>query len=107
MSYAKGRSTLRSEATAEDGRLEYRTIRYLERQGFRCIRSAGSPGPADVVAVNESGGLFVQVKANRRPSRAEIALLAVFPCPAGFKRIVHRWQDYGHEPEGFPVGETP
>ncbi|MBI2889954.1 MAG: hypothetical protein HYY13_04120 [Nitrospirae bacterium] len=94
MSYAKGR------------RLEYRTIRYLEAQGYRCIRSAGSHGAVDVVAVNGTGGLFVQVKANRLPSLDERETFAAYPCPPGFKRIIHRWRDYGKEPEAVDVGES-
>ena len=92
MSYAKGR------------RLEYRTMAYLETQGFRCIRSAGSHGPVDVVAVNGAGGLFVQVKSNRLRSPDERHNFAAFPCAPGFKRVVHRWRDYGKEPESVDVG---
>jgi len=42
---------------------EYRAIARLRRLNYLCIRSAGSHGPADIIAVSADGTRFViQVK---------------------------------------------
>jgi len=64
-------------------RLEQRASDQLEALGYYVLRSAGSHGPADLVALSTSGlnGIagphvrLVQVKANRPPSRAQRAEL--------------------------------
>jgi len=50
MSYKKGRS------------FEYRVRRYYEKQGYLVIRSAGSKGIADLVAIKGDEVLLIQCK---------------------------------------------
>jgi Holliday junction resolvase len=45
---------------------EYRAIARLRRQNFLCIRSAGSHGPADIIAASPNAERFViQVKSGK------------------------------------------
>jgi len=46
-------------------RLEYRVIERLRRDGFFCLRSAGSHSPVDIVAVRDGQVIFIQVQRNR------------------------------------------
>ena len=48
-------------------RLEYRAIELLRRRGWFVVRSAGSHGPADLVALSPTDGhpMLVQCKAGR------------------------------------------
>jgi Holliday junction resolvase len=52
---------------------EYRAIARLRRLNFLCIRSAGSHGPADLIAASPDGERFViQVKSgNAKPTQQE------------------------------------
>lgn len=43
-------------------RKEYDRIKYLEAQGYYCIRSAGSKGLFDIVALNKNEIILEQVK---------------------------------------------
>ncbi len=47
----------------------------LRQAGFLVIRAAGSRGPIDLVAINGTGVLLIQVKAERQASRDELAKL--------------------------------
>jgi Holliday junction resolvase-like predicted endonuclease len=80
-------------------RLEWRSRRWLEEMGYCVIRSARSGGPWDLVAVNDHEVLFVQVKANGWPERAELEAMAAWPTPPGTRRLIHRWDDYARSPQ--------
>jgi len=43
----------------------------LEKRGYRCIRSAGSHGPVDIVAIGPAHYLLVQAKTDGRCDPAE------------------------------------
>lgn len=92
-------------AARKGARNEWRTIRWLESQGYRCVRSAGSHGVWDVIALGADGVLLVQVKSNRWPSAKELALLHEFPVPTwwpegvSIRKVVHRWRDRQRVPD--------
>lgn len=47
-------------------RYEHEAIQLLEREGYQCIRSAGSRGPMDLIAFGHDRVLLVQVKSTKR-----------------------------------------
>ena len=79
-------------------RAERKTMAYLESMAFRCVRSAASLGPFDVVAIGTLGVLLVQVKANGYASAIELEAMREFPRPPGVVCQVHRWVDYSRLP---------
>lgn len=75
-------------------RFEYRVRNYFRKQRYTVLRTAGSKGPVDLIAIPEEGKdpiLFVQCK-NRRPTMAETAALRTFA-----ERAVRE------QPPGVPV----
>ena len=46
---------------------EIRTIREFEKQGYWCVRAAGSHGVADLVALKPRQALLIQVKRTHHP----------------------------------------
>jgi len=78
---------------------EYRAMEHLERVGYFCIRSAGSHGPVDLVAVGPTGVRLIQVKRAQDgylpPAELELAReqLRSIPCPAGVSREIWVWRD--------------
>lgn len=89
------------KAKRKGTRAEHKTIRLLERQGYKCTRAGGSLGAWDVIAVGELGVLLCQVKANRWPGTKEMDTLRAFPTPptTWIRKIVHRWRDYQRRPD--------
>lgn len=86
--------------TAKKGRhQEHRSIALYEGWGFRCMRSAGSRGAWDFIAVNAEGIVLVQVRSGRWPSPAECAELAAFPVPPNARKVIHRWDLRARAPE--------
>ena len=71
-------------------RLEYRARDALRAQGYTVVRSAGSKGPIDLVAIGRNVRL-IQVKANR-PRRTDRLKLAAVPAPRGVRREIWQWQ---------------
>lgn len=84
-------------------RSEHKTMRYLERAGYHCIRSAASLSPWDIVGVGTHDVVLVQVKTNRRPGRQERAVLTSFPCPPNCRKLVYVWYQYQREPEVITI----
>lgn len=80
-------------------RNEYKSIRLLEAQGYRCCRSAASLGEWDVIGVGVVDVVLVQVKSNDWPRTAEMTRLASFKVPPGVRRVVHRWRDHARQPD--------
>lgn len=66
-------------------RVEQEVIDFLGARGYDCIRSAGSKGAADIVAVHDGEICFVQVKINdaTRVSPAERRELLRLAARAG------------------------
>lgn len=79
-------------------RNEHRTIRYLERLGYRCTRAAASLGDWDVIAVGPNDVRLCQVKTNCFPGPAERESLEMFPAPANAIKECWRWDDRKREP---------
>jgi predicted RNA binding protein YcfA (HicA-like mRNA interferase family) len=80
-------------------RNERRTIALLEKDGYYCVRAAGSFGLFDVVGIRSTDIVLVQVKTHRWPSPAEMQRLKVFECPQNCLRLVHRWHDRVQMPD--------
>ena len=77
-------------AYAAGRRLEYRARDELIAQGYTVVRSAGSKGPIDLVAIGRTVRL-IQVKA-RSPRRADRLKLAAVSTPRGVQREIWQWQ---------------
>lgn len=80
-------------AKRKGSRNEHRSKRLLEASGYAVTRAAASFGAWDLVAVSATDVCLVQVKSNRPPSPAEREALALFPCPANCRRLIHVWVD--------------
>lgn len=87
------------DTKAKGARNERRSRRLLEAAGFCVVRAGGSLGPFDLVALNASCVLLVQVKSNRWPSEAELETMRSFPAPHGSLKVIHRWDDRKHLPQ--------
>lgn len=78
---------------------EHKSIKLLEAAGYCCSRAAGSIGIFDIIAIGASDILLVQVKSNCWPRRAEIEKITNFICPVNCQKVIHRWRDYGRQPD--------
>lgn len=75
-------------------RFEIELAELLESRGYRCIRSAGSRGPADLFAINSSHVRLIQVKSTirlDRPGNSSVFRRAIeqlkrIPCPQNVTR---------------------
>jgi Holliday junction resolvase len=88
----------RINAKAKGTRLELKTMRVLEKAGYKTCRSAASLGEWDVIAVGATNVRLVQVKANRRPGSVEMETLRSFVAPSNCSREVWVWKDRAREP---------
>ena len=68
--------------------LEYAVKKHLEEQGYFVVRSAGSKGPADLVALREGEILLIQCKKDGRLSKDEAYELLEAARIAGGKAIL-------------------
>jgi hypothetical protein len=77
-------------------RYEYQAMHHLEREGWSVTRSAGSHGPVDLIAMNATEVMLIQVKSAADPdSSATLSVLVdavealrTVPAPPG---AVSRW----------------
>jgi hypothetical protein len=90
-------------------RLEQKTIAKLSAAGYLCIRSAGSLGLFDVVAINPLGIRCIQVKANDwpRPEEREGLRMAAMGLPPNAQIECWRWNDNAREPIIKRLDELP
>ena len=89
---------------------EYRSKKWLENEGYLVVRSAGSHGPIDLVAIpadTTEEGYFatrcvqvIQVKAGYCNVGAELDRLAALPI-AHVSRCLHVWKKGAHAPEVY------
>ncbi|HQG07111.1 MAG TPA: hypothetical protein PLB76_12725, partial [Anaerohalosphaeraceae bacterium] len=81
-------------------RLEQKTIAKLSAAGYLCIRSAGSQGPFDVLALSPLGIRCIQVKSNDwpRPEEREGLRMAALGLPSNARIECWRWNDNAREP---------
>jgi Holliday junction resolvase len=84
---------------AKGRRLEHKTIRRLESEGYTCIRAAASKGAFDVHAFNGAHGRYIQSKANAWPGAVEMEALQLVSVPPGCSKEVWRWDDRAREPK--------
>lgn len=80
-------------------RNEQKSIEIFESAGYRVIRSGGSFGEIDLVAINSQGIILCQVKTGRWTSPAEEESIRLFPSPSNTQKMVHRWDKYAQAPK--------
>lgn len=87
-------------AKQKGSRNEHKSMLDYEKAGFYCMRSAGSLGMWDFIAINCVTGdvHFVQVKSNRPPRPAEMETLRAFKA-GKFVKFLHIWVDYVRKPK--------
>lgn len=79
-------------------------MRQLEAEGYACMRSAGSHGTFDVVAIRHDGVRLIQVKKQRRPGPAEREAIALFRTPPNCTKEIWVYKARRVLPEGEVVG---
>lgn len=82
-------------------RKERQTVHYLEDMGVVAFRSAGSHSPFDVVGVCWNRVFLIQVKAGKKPSRAEFEQLRAIKTPPidWVTKQMWFWADGASDPE--------
>lgn len=85
-------------AKKKGNRNEHKSIKWLNERGCYCVRSGGSLGLFDIVALCPRGVELVQVKSNRWPGTVEQSALSQFVAPAYAAKFIHRWNDYARDP---------
>jgi hypothetical protein len=86
--------------TAAKGRRnEHRSMAIYRALGFEVLRSAGSKGAWDFVAISGHNVVLVQVKSGAWPGPAERAKLAAFRTPLNCNREIHRWRPNARRPD--------
>jgi predicted RNA binding protein YcfA (HicA-like mRNA interferase family) len=82
-------------------RAEYRSADWLRKLGFVVLRTAGSHGLADLVALGKGGVVLVQVKYGRRPGQKEINRFrrAALDVCEHVRLDLHHWRKRAREPE--------
>ncbi len=76
-------------------RLEYLARDRLRQQGYVVVRSAGSHGPFDLIAVNAQRVLLIQVKQKGQSVRLALEHLAAVHTPHSVRKqvwVYHRGQ---------------
>lgn len=87
-------------AKAKGTRNEYKSIRLFEAAGYRCMRSAGSIGTFDFIAIGSTDVVLCQVKSNEWPPRLEMDAIREYVIPKLFvRKVVHRWRDRARDPD--------
>lgn len=72
-------------------RLEYKARDALSERGYTVIRSAGSHGAADLVALKADDVVLVQVGKRGKSVAAAARLLAAVAAPGNVRREVWVW----------------
>lgn len=76
-----------------------RSSRFLEREGYQVLRSAGPARPISLIAFRHEEILLVQVRAGAWPSPNERDEIRQFPAPVFcVRRQIHRWDDWSRRP---------
>ncbi len=91
-------------SSAKGRRNEHRSMAIFEALGYECIRSAGSAGTWDFVAISPTDVVLVQVKSSEWPRVAEMERLTLFRAPPGVRKLVHRWRPRMRQPDVREVG---
>jgi Holliday junction resolvase len=90
-------------AKAKGTRNEYKTIRLLEADGYRCTRAAASLGLWDIIGIRENDIVLCQVKSNRNPGAKEMEAIRLFKAPANCRKLVMVWKDRQREPKTMEI----
>ena len=77
---------------AKGNRNEHRSIAILQRDGYRCTRSAASLGEWDIVGIGSADVVLVQVKTRDWPGAVEMESMRLFPTPGNTRKLIHRWR---------------
>jgi hypothetical protein len=80
-------------------RVEHKVIELLEAVGFKCVRSTGSFGPFDIVAIQWHLVRLIQVKSNRKPGPDEIEEMRAWRVSPDILKEYCVWKDR----EKYPV----
>lgn len=81
-------------------RKEQDVKKHLEALGYVCMRSAGSKGAFDIVAIARDGVRFIQVKYGLKyPGQAEIDKLGAVPVPSNCSRELWYYKTGTRTPE--------
>ena len=87
------------KAKAKGTRIENKVIELFEAVGGRCIRSAGSHGPFDVVVFLGSAIFLLQVKANRKPTPVERETMKGWHVADNVAKAYVVWKDGEKTPD--------
>jgi len=93
------------KAKRKGTRVEEKVIAMFEAIGGKCVRSAGSHGPFDVVAFVGPAVFLIQVKANRKPGPEEIEAMRAWPSGPLTAKAYCVWKDYEKSPDFWWEGE--
>lgn len=85
-------------AKAKGARQERKARRILEAAGYYVVKSGGSLGMFDLVALGPRDVRLIQVKSNRRPGPVEREAIEQFLCPAYARKEVWVFHDYARTP---------
>ena len=88
-----------TKTKAKGTRVEQKVIDMFEAIGGKCVRSAGSHGPFDVIVFLKPAVFLIQVKANRKPDAAEIERMRNFPTNSLTAKAYCFWKDYDKSPD--------
>jgi len=80
-------------------RNEQKSIHILESAAYTVFRTAGSRSLFDLIAVNQVGVRFIQVRSNRSISTNEREQIEEWPNPSGSTKEVWIWEDYVKKPK--------
>lgn len=69
------------KAYAKGYRLERKCREYLEEMGWYTVRSAGSKGAFDIIALNANDVLAIQVKARGQSRKKATEKMLTVTCP--------------------------
>lgn len=87
-------------AKQEGYRTERKAMEILRRSDFYVVRSGGSLGPIDLVALRRDAVLLIQCKTNRSPSLEEMECIREYSRALPNARCeVWLFRDYASEPE--------
>ena len=86
---------------AKGTRREHDVIKMWEAVGAKCIRSAGSFGPFDIIVHFEGFEILIQVKSNRKPPPEEIEEMKMWPSAQNRLKGYCVWKDGESGPEFY------
>ena len=95
----------RINTVAKGARLERKAIEIMRQKGFTCLRSAASKGAFDIVCFDKTKVVFIQVKANNKPGKAEMDRIIAIELPENCEKKIFIFKDgKPDEPEVISCG---